>query len=151
MKEITLKVKLLHKDAKVPIQAYKEDACWDITCTEIKKSEDLYIEYGTGLAMAIPEDHVGLLFPRSSISNQALNLSNCVGVIDPGYRGEVTGRFRRDYTWYDGDLGTIGKAYKPGDRILQLMVIERPRLRLDIVDDLPASIRGRRGYGSSGA
>lgn len=150
MKEITLKIKFTHPDSKHPIQATPEDACWDVFSTELKNTTDLYLEYGTGLSMAIPEDHVGLLFPRSSVSNYALNMANCVGVIDAGYRGEVTVRFRRDCTYFDGDLDIIGKVYKVGDKIAQLMVIERPRLKLEVVEDLPASIRGRRGYGSSG-
>lgn len=142
MKEILLKIKFTHPDATLPAQAYPEDACWDICSTVIKDQNDLYIEYGTGLSMAIPDDYVGLLFPRSSVSNHDLLMSNCVGVIDAGYRGEVTVRFR-------SRLGL--RIYRAGDKVAQLMVIQRPRLKLEIVQDLPDSIRGRRGYGSSGS
>jgi dUTP pyrophosphatase len=53
-----------------------------ISLSKVDKDEFGYLEYGTGLAIEIPEGHVGLLFPRSSISNSGLILTNSVGVID---------------------------------------------------------------------
>ena len=83
-----LKIKKLVEAAKVPSYAQEGDAGADLTAVSMKNCTD-YIEYGTGLAIAIDEGYVGLLFPRSSISNTGHRLLNSVGVIDSGYRGEV--------------------------------------------------------------
>lgn len=147
---LSIKVKRLKKEAKLPSQKHSTDACWDLTCVTVKESSDLFIEYGTGLAIEVPEGYVGLVFPRSSVSNYSLNLANSVGVIDHGYTGEVTARFRRDSSWFNADLGNISQAYAPGDRILQLMVIPRPKLEMEEVKELSNSERATGGYGSTG-
>jgi dUTP pyrophosphatase len=99
------------------------------------------MEYGTGLAVEIPEGHVGLLFPRSSISNSGLILTNSVGVIDSGYRGEIKFRFKHiPDTAY----------YKPGDRIGQLIVMPYPEIDFQEVEELSSTERGEGGFGSSG-
>ena len=83
-----LKFSKLHPDAVIPYRANNNDAGVDLVATSLIKSNS-YWEYGTGLAVEIPSHMVGLIFPRSSISNTCHFLLNSVGVIDSGYRGEI--------------------------------------------------------------
>lgn len=143
-----IKIKLLHPEAKMPTKAYEGDAGYDIYAVDsgkvdITASGD-YVTYKTGIALAIPEDHVGLLFCRSSIGNNTtLMLSNAVGVLDSTYRGEVIFKFR--------DVAErIGKKYHKGDRIGQLVVMPISEVKLVQVTELDVTERGEKGYGSSG-
>jgi dUTP pyrophosphatase len=74
-----VKIKKLHKDAVIPKYAKDGDAGLDLTATS-KWIEGSNVCYGTGIAMEIPSGYVGLVFPRSSIANKNLLLSNAVGV-----------------------------------------------------------------------
>lgn len=139
---IKLKIKKLNDKAVIPTYATKGDACFDLTATSIHHEDDKYIEYGTGLAMEIPEGYVGLIFPRSSVTKKALMLKNSVGVIDSGYRGEIKFRFQETQDW--------GDIYDIGDRVGQMMIIERPEVVLMEMDELSDSERGEGGYGSTG-
>jgi len=134
-----LKFKKLMKEAVVPDYAKPGDAGLDLIATSLDKSS--YWEYGTGLAVQIPKGFVGLLFPRSSISNTAHQLRNSVGVIDSGYRGEIKVRMSPDH----GE-----SQYTIGNKIAQLIVMETPLLKVIEVDHLDASQRGVGGFGSSG-
>jgi dUTP pyrophosphatase len=122
-----------------------------------------YLEYGTGLAIEIPEGHVGLIFPRSSVSKKDLFLANAVGVIDSGYRGEIKLRFKLEQqydaldSWVDdqlyykeGDRRFYANVYKVGDKIGQLMVIPYPHVELVETEELGSSDRGEGGFGSTG-
>lgn len=155
-----IKFKKLHEDAKIPAQGREGDAAWDLVAVS-KKIEDKYVEYGTGIAVVIPEDHVGLIFPRSSASNYDLVLSNCVGVVDSNYRGEIKFRFKPVVRLFDTEWLTklIGKKtsniasvakYEPGDKIGQIIVIPRPYLEWEEVAELDETNRGVLGFGSSG-
>ena len=77
-----VKVKKLDPNAVIPKYAKLGDAGLDLTAVSIISDDPFQITYGTGLAIEIPEDYVGLLFPRSSIRKMELQLSNSVGVID---------------------------------------------------------------------
>lgn len=80
-----VKIKKLHPDAVIPVYAKAGDAGLDLTAiSESWNEDDSMVTYDTGLAVEIPEGHVGLLFPRSSVSKTRLNLANSVGVIDSG-------------------------------------------------------------------
>ena len=85
-----IKIKKLNDKAAIPTYAHATDAGLDLTATSIKHDfgKDVFI-YGTGLAVEIPEGYVGLIFPRSSNRNTEAYMTNHVGVIDSGYRGEV--------------------------------------------------------------
>lgn len=138
-----VKLKILSKEAIIPTYAKELDSGVDLTAISAKDIDEGgygYIEYGTGLAIEIPEDYVGLLFPRSSISNTGLILANAVGVIDPGYTGEVKFRFKHIPNT---------KKYNLGDRIGQLIIIPRPKLEFEIAEDLAESDRGDGGFGST--
>lgn len=132
--------KLLHPDAKLPSYAKLGDAGLDITATSITITET-QVTYGTGLAVEIPPGHVGLLFPRSSIRKYGLQLSNSVGVVDSGYRGEIQFTFNK--------TGKFG-CYNVGDRIGQLVILPYPLIAPKQVDELSDSERGTGGFGSTG-
>lgn len=135
-----IRIKKTHPNAVVPKYAHFGDAAVDLTCVRLWEDDHGNICYGTGLAMEIPEGHVGLLFPRSSVSRMDVRLANAVGVIDSGYRGEVMLKFDRQ-----GD-----KLYKVGDRVGQLMLVPIPSIQFVEVINLPDTDRSAGGFGSSG-
>lgn len=92
---LNIKIKKLHPDAVVPSYAKSGDAGMDLTAVSMSVDDYGNIVYRTGLAFEIPERYVGLLFMRSSIFKTDLILTNAVGVIDSGYRGEVMLKFKR--------------------------------------------------------
>ena len=137
-----IRIKKLHDKAVIPSYAKQGDAGMDLTCVGWKTTET-YIEYDTGLAMEIPEGHVGFLFPRSSVSKTNLMLANCVGVVDSGYRGPVKLRFKELN-------GPIGGRYKEGDRVGQLIIMPVPNFNCVEVEELTETSRGEGGFGSTG-
>jgi dUTP pyrophosphatase len=137
-----IKVKKLHPKAIIPAYAKQGDAGLDMTAIQLVKTE-MYYEYLTGIAIEIPEGYVGLMFPRSSISKTKQILSNHVGVIDSGFRGEIRFRFKK-LAWDNGDL------YDVGDKIGQLVIMPIPAIELVEVDELSDSERGEGGFGSTG-
>ena len=88
-------------NAVIPSKAHPTDAGFDMVATSKVETED-YIEYGTDIAIKLPEGHCALLFPRSSISKKDLFLCNSVGLIDENYTGEIKFRFKRSpkYQYY---------------------------------------------------
>ena len=143
-KPIDIKIKKLNEAAVLPSYAKPGDAGVDLTAVskEWDASNRVWI-YGTGLAFEIPEGHVGLLFPRSSIYKVPLILSNHVGVLDSGYRGEVKFMFRTLIPETDHN-------YNVGDRVGQLMIVPYPQIRFTEVTELSSSERGSGGFGHSG-
>lgn len=135
-----VKIKKLHENAVIPQYAKKGDAGLDLTATSLAIQGYNYV-YGTGLAVEIPEGHVGLLFPRSSISKTGMWQTNSVGVIDSGYRGEIKVVLRTD--------GTHAEAYKVGERIAQLIIVPYPKIELLEVGELSDTDRGEGGFGST--
>ena len=140
-----VRVKKLDPKAVIPKYAKIGDAGLDLTATSVQE-ETLQVKYGTGLAVEIPEGYVGLIFPRSSIFKKTLSLTNSVGVIDSGYRGEIKFVFNKEpYLNKDGF-----KKYEIGDRIGQLVILPYPSVELEEVEELSDSERGEGGFGSSG-
>lgn len=138
-----LKFKKLNDAAVLPQKAHMTDAGLDLACTSVQYSErDQVYVYGTGLAVEIPDGHVGLLFPRSSVYKTGEVLSNCVGVIDAGYRGEVFAKFYQANDRHN--------PYSVGDRFCQLIVMPIPEVETEWAEELSESERGEGGYGSSG-
>lgn len=135
-----MRIKKLHVDAIVPKYAHFGDAAVDLTAVRKWEDDKGNLCYGTGLAMEIPHHHVGLLFPRSSVSKTDLRLCNSVGVIDSGYRGEVILKFDK----------TGQKEYEVGDRVGQLMLVPIPSIQFVEVTNLPSSDRAFGGFGSTG-
>lgn len=135
-----VKVKKLHEDAVIPEYAKPGDAGLDLTAVDVSTSHGC-ITYHTGLAVEIPRWHVGLLFPRSSVYKTRQTLTNCVGVIDSGYRGEIMLKYT---------LSPTQSEYKIGDRVGQLIIMPYPKVEFEEVDDLTETERGDGGYGSTG-
>ena len=146
-----VKIKKLVENAVIPKYAHSTDAGLDLTAISKENKNGVYI-YGTGLAIEIPEGYVGLIFPRSSNYKQDLWLTNCVGVIDSGYRGEIKFMFKDVLTNKILSPGEYyeHKTWKVGDRVGQLIIMPYPSINLVEVNDLSDSDRGEGGFGSSG-
>lgn len=138
-----VRIKKLHKDAVIPRYAKQGDAGMDLVATSVSIDEIGNIVYGSGLAFEIPEGYVGLLFPRSSISRTNLLLTNSVGVLDSGYRGEVMFKFKP--TSKEDCL-----HYGIGERIGQIIIVPYPHIEFVVSDELTETERGTGGYGSTG-
>jgi len=89
------KYKLEHKDARKPKRGTVGSAGYDLTCVSVREWRPGVLEYDTGVSFEIEPGFVGLLFPRSSLSNYDLALCNSVGVIDGDFRGTVKLRFKQ--------------------------------------------------------
>jgi dUTP pyrophosphatase len=137
-----VRFKKLSEKAVTPQYAKPGDAGMDLVATSLVEGEVFY-EYGTDIAVEIPEGYVGLLFPRSSISKTKQILANHVGVIDSGYRGELKVRFKT-LNW------DCGEIYRIGDRVCQLIIIPHPSIELEEVSELSETHRSDSGFGSSG-
>lgn len=135
-----VKIKKLRPDAIIPSYAKSGDAGMDLTAVDFD-ANDLHVTYKTGLAVAIPAGFVGLLFPRSSVYKTGQYLTNAVGVIDSGYRGELMLKFNQSNSL---------NMYKIGDRVGQLIIMPRPYVEFEEVDELSETDRGAGGFGSTG-
>lgn len=97
----------------------------------------------TGLAMAIPQGWFGAIFARSGIATRkGLRPANCVGVIDPDYRGEIMISLRND--------SQEKQEIRHGDRVAQLVLIPYCPVVFEETDDLNDTERGTGGFGSTG-
>ena len=140
-----VKIKKLSELAVIPSYAKDGDAGMDLIATSILGDGQFQITYGTGLAMEIPYGFVGLVFPRSSIRKTRLQLSNSVGVIDSGYRGELQATFNKI-----NNNSVSENDYKVGDRVAQIMIIPHPPIEFVEVDELSDTESGEGGFGSTG-
>jgi dUTP pyrophosphatase len=140
-----VKIKKLHPNAVIPKYALEGDAGLDLTVTEVKDANKYY-EVKFGIAIQIPEGHLGFLCPRSNVTDQNLMLKNSVGVLDSNFRGEVRARFKK--VKYED--GTQENYYNVGDRAVQLIILPYPYIKMMEVDELSDSNRGENGFGSTG-
>lgn len=137
---LQVRFKKLYSDAVTPSYAKDGDAGLDLTATHMTWDEN-FIEYGTGIAVEIPEGYVGFVFPRSSVSKKEnFYMKNSVGVIDSGYRGEIKLRFNLS-----------DDHYQPGEKIGQMIILPYPRIRMEEVEELSSTERGDGGFGSTGS
>ena len=114
---LQVRIKKLVPEAVVPGYASPGDAGLDLTATSAEfDAAARKLKIGFGLAAEIPPGHVGLLFPRSSVHKTGLTLSNGVGVIDSGYRGEIRAVFY---------VPEGAKPYAVGDRCRPLRAARR--------------------------
>jgi len=141
-----VKIKKLNPKAVIPSYATSGDAGMDLIATSIISETPSQITYGLGIALEIPEGFVGLVFPRSSIRKTRLQLSNSVGVIDSGYRGELQATFNKITTTIENQKND----YKVGDRVCQIMIIPYPPIEFIEADELSNTERGEGGFGSTG-
>lgn len=144
--KMKVRIKKLNDNAVMPSKAHAADAGFDLYCTskEIDWTKRQIVCH-TGLAFEIPEGYVGLIFPRSSVSNKPLMMANSVGVVDSCYRGEVTAKFNITDT-----RQSAFAHYQEGDRIAQMIIIPYPEIEFEETDSLSESDRGTCGYGSTG-
>ena len=138
-----VKVKKLVPEAVIPSYSKVGDAGMDLTITKEIENTTFSVSYGFGIAIEIPQGYVGLVFPRSSVRNQDLILSNCVGVIDSGYRGELQATFKKT-----NGLDSI--KYKVGERGAQIIILPYPTIYMTEVPELSDTERGSGGFGSTG-
>ncbi len=139
-------IKKLSDNAIVPKRATPSSAGADLySCID----EDVVLLPGdrklipTGIAIAIPEGYGGFVFPRSgTASKYGISLSNCVGVIDSDYRGEVK-------------IAVINHSNEPytiknSERIAQLVILPVELCEFSVCDTLDDTLRGNGGFGSTG-
>jgi dUTP pyrophosphatase len=140
-----LRFRRIRPEAQLPSAQHPGDAGLDL-----RSAVDAIVDPGarvmipTGVAVAIPEGHAGLVLPRSGLaSRHGLTMVNSPGLIDAGYRGEVI------CAAVNLDRETPVKVHV-GDRIAQLVVVALPDVRPVWSDELPETRRGKSGFGSTG-
>lgn len=146
MSELELPVTRIDPDAPLPTRAHDGDAGFDlVSMVDVDIAPGGRAMVPTGIAVAIPDGHAGLVLPRSGLaSKRGLTLANAPGLIDSGYRGEVICamvNLDREHT----------VAIRRGERIAQLVLVAVTEVRAVWADELPASTRGEGGFGSTGA
>lgn len=131
-----------------PVRATDGSAGFDLIARTSNYLDSLHevVEYKLGVKFEIPKGYVGLIFPRSSISKMDLRLSNCVGVIDSDFRGEVSARFDTRLQRCKDEYG----FYNIGDRCCQIVFIKHEDVNFTLVPELSNTVRGEGGYGHTG-
>ena len=141
-----LQIHRLHTDAVLPLRAYAGDAGLDLAAkerVEIGPGERAVV--GTGIAVAIPDGHAGLVVPRSGLAaRHGIGIVSAPGLVDAGYRGEI------QVILVNTDRAEPFTV-EPGMRIAQLVVVPIAAAEPVEVDTLPETERGAAGFGSSGA
>jgi dUTP pyrophosphatase len=148
-----VRIQKLNPLAQIPSYAKDGDAGMDVIATSVISDTPEQITYGLGIALEIPKGFVGLVFPRSSIRKTGLQLSNSVGVIDSGYRGELQATFNKIFGsegFYDETKMQTNEFYKVGDRVAQIMIIPHPPIEFEEANKLSDTERGEGGFGSTG-
>ena len=130
--------------ATLPKHAKQGDAGMDLTSRQtVEIAPQGTVMVGTGVAMEIPEGFVGLVFPRSGLaSKRGVNLTNCVGVIDSGYRGEIKAPLY--------NAGHETQVVERGERVCQIVIVPFVTCECVKVDELSDTERGDGGFGSTG-
>jgi dUTP pyrophosphatase len=143
---IELPIQRLRDDAIVPSRAYAGDAGLDLAaCERVELAPGERKLVGTGLAVAIPEGYAGYVQPRSGLAaKHGITIVNTPGLVDSGYRGEL-----KVILLNTDALEPF--VVEPGMRIAQLVLLQVPAVDPVVVDELPVSERGVRGFGSSAA
>ena len=134
-------VKLLHDSAKAPTKGHMSDAGWDLYAFEtVSIPAGATVLVSTGISMAIPKDHVALIWDRSSMGVKGIHRH--AGVVDSGYRGEVKVCLHN----------ATKEPYhiERGDRIAQMLIQEAPNFIQHVVHELDSTNRGDGGFGSTG-
>jgi dUTP pyrophosphatase len=131
--------------AELPVYAHPGDAGADLTASEaVSLAPGQRVLVGTGVRIALPDGYVGFVVPRSGLAaKHGITIVNAPGTIDAGYRGEIKVALLNTDSRERYDVAI-------GDRIAQLIVMPVPRVRFLPVDDLPDSVRGDGGFGSTG-
>ena len=143
---ITVKIRKTHPEAIIPRFATSGAACFDLHAL-YQGEAGAYSSspaVRTGLAFDVPEGHVMLIYSRSGHGfKDGVRLSNCVGVIDADFRGEIHVKLKND--------SPLRFDFKAGDRIAQAMILPIPTVSFIEVSELTNTERGAGGFGSTGA
>jgi dUTP diphosphatase len=143
--DVPVRWRRLDPAAVVPTYARPGDAGADLCCCAaftLGPGERRLV--GTGLAIALPEGYAAFVHPRSGLAARfGVTVLNTPGTVDAGYRGEIK------ICLLNTDREQV-VAFAAGDRIAQLVVQQVGHARFDLVDELPASVRGISGHGSTG-
>jgi dUTP pyrophosphatase len=139
-----IKIKQTHPDAQTPRYATCGAAAFDLYALDGAEIPPTFaVTIRTGLAFEIPEGHAMLIQSRSGHGfKHGIRLSNCTGLIDPDYRGEVQVRLHND--------GDAPFTVEPGDRIAQALIVAAPRVTFELSAELSTTARGNGGFGSTG-
>lgn len=175
--KVVIKIKKLVDNAVIPFYAHEGDMGMDLVATSMDYDVKYdYIVYHTGIAVEIPKGYGMALFPRSSNRDTDAYMTNHVGIIDSGYRGEILACFKNRTSAYsiqlfnkaafaiNSILSRLGLKnlqiplnaaelefpYHPGDKIGQIVIIPYPTVEFEEVDELSPSERGEGGHGSTG-
>lgn len=144
---VLVKYKKVRKDAREPYRATEGAAGYDLYC--VQKDYDSVAGatiYHTGLAFEIPEGHVGMLFPRSSLYRKDMMMPYSIGIIDSDYRGEVLAIYKNiRQTQYP-----YREEYNIGERCCQLLIVRLPTVLWKEAETLSETDRGSGGHGSTG-
>lgn len=136
-------VKLLNEYAQLPTRGSKDAAGLDLYCPfHIKVPADSQKKIPLGIAVEIPNGHMGLLVPRSSMSKTPLRCANSVGIIDADYRGEISIAYE--------NISCSDYMIFRGDRIAQLIIVPIAVVDVEEAQTLSETERGADGYGSTG-
>lgn len=143
---LTVLIKRLTPTAILPIKGSQEAACFDLHVDSFTHDGQGWTVH-TGLSVALPVGYGMLIYARSGLGTKlGLTLRNGTGVIDSDYRGEILLKLHHGNYNQEGKL----QALKPGSRIAQAMIIQVPDVVMHEVDELPNSVRGTGGFGSTG-
>ena len=141
-----LKVKRLHPEAKLPTYATDGSACMDLYANLLGDASVAgrgSLRIPTGLAVEVPPGWALCIYSRSGHGfNLHLRLSNCVGIIDADYRGEVMVQLHNDSPTF--------RPISRHERIAQAMLVRAPRAQIVEVGELTPTARGEGGFGSTG-
>ncbi len=144
----TVPVALRRLDADLPVPGYAHpgDAGADLYAARDARIDPAggRALVPTGVALALPEGYVGLVHPRSGLAARlGVTVLNAPGTVDAGYRGEILVNLINHDPVRPADI-------RRGDRIAQLVVQRVERAVFHVVDELPESVRGAGGHGSTG-
>ena len=153
VQKINVKFQKTHEAARVPTRAHWNDAAYDIWSFDMEEKDDGRLMYKTGIKMAMPDNYLALVFPRSSTSKRNLILGNCVAVFDAGYRGEIlipyktlhyaTHIYNNDALWVNGQKVTSEPELYMQDYNTTSGVVDkivREKSRYDVSPERPERI-----------
>jgi len=137
-------IQLLSSVQSILNPVHDNDAGYDLIGVKIIKNNTKQLWFSTELAIDLPPNVMGAVFPRSSISKRSLMLANGIGLIDPGFRGEIQVRFNKIINQHPANY------YEEGEAIAQLVFIPFFRPELVKVNEFEkVTSRGKGGFGST--
>ena len=143
---MNIKIKRLNKNAIIPLRGSNQAAGYDLyACVDTPVNIPAHCteKIPTGLAIEIPDGYFGGIFARSGLATKhGLRPSNCCGVVDSDYRGNVIVALHNDTN--------EEKLIMPGERIAQLVVLPYLPIIFEEVEELTDTERGDSGFGSTG-